>query len=108
MTECTNNMTAPYLLLSILTIVLYPGQCMDVHVCRYYNLPICLAMVVTGLVAAFPAFREFYTRDGILSFIGKNTLVMWALLRVISCLECTDVSIVLNRWMPLLVGKTGR
>lgn len=128
--------TVVYLLLGILTLVQYPGLCMDVHVCRYYNLPICLVMIVTGIVAVFLAFRRFYTREGILSFIGKNTLVfymvgsqckgvtlailkklgivlpknpfIWALLCLIICLECTAASIILNRWMPELVGKTRR
>lgn len=130
--ECT----AVYLLLGIFTLLEYPGQCMDAHVCRYYDLPICLAMIVTGLLAVFLAFRKFYTREGILSFIGKNTLVfymvgsqckaatlailkrlgiilpknpfVWAVVCLIICLECAVISIILNRWMPVLVGKSGR
>lgn len=128
--------TVIYLLLGSLTLVQYPGQCMDVHVCRYYNLPICLAMIVTGLLAVFLAFRRFYTREGILSFIGKNTLVFymvgsqckavtlailkrlgfilpknpfaWAIVCLIICLECAVVSIILNRWASVLVGKSGK
>ena len=96
--------TILYLILGVLTLVLYPGQCMDVHVCRYYSLPICLGMIVTGLIAVFLAFRKFYIRDGILSFIGKNTLVFYPQSRI----SCTQIhrnfekSILNSAEMPIL------
>lgn len=122
-----------YLILGIATLIFYPHQCMDVHVSRYYNLPICMGMIITGLTAVFILFRKYYKKDGVLSFVGQNTLVfymlgaqcksatisiltklhfplaknpfVWFLLLLLVCVECAVLSCIMNRVCPLFVGK---
>ena len=122
-----------YILLGCITLRLYPGKCMDVHVSRYYNIPICLSMILIGLILVFALFRRYYIRDGILSFIGKNTLVFymigsmckaatlkaikvfgvelpgnalsWLALLIVICIECALISVFLNKVFPIAVGK---
>lgn len=42
-----------YLLLGILTLILYPGQNLDVHTNKYYNLLICGLMIILGILLLF-------------------------------------------------------
>ena len=122
-----------YILLGCITLRFYPEKCMDVHLSRYYNIPICLSMILIGIILIFALFRRYYKRDGILSFIGKNTLVfymigsmcktatlrvikafgiilprnalVWLALLILICIECTLISLFLNIVFPISVGK---
>ena len=125
-----------FVLLGILSSHFYPGKTMDVHVSRYYNYWICILMILSGLLFVFLVFKRYYMKEGILSFIGKNTLVFyligaqakavtlkiikilvpaipenqigWCFVCILICFECAIVSIILNHFAPELVGKKQR
>lgn len=42
-----------YFALGVLSLVLYPGEVMDVHLCKYYNHAICQLMIWTGICTLF-------------------------------------------------------
>lgn len=68
-----------YVAFGVLSIFLFPGQNLDVHKGDYYNLPICLIMVILGCFLLFEIGKRLDFKNGILSFIGRNTLVYYML-----------------------------
>ena len=67
-----------YIALACVSHALYPGKSIDVHLNRYYSLPICLAMVVVGNAALFTAFGGHLKRiPRAVSWFGQNTLVIY-------------------------------
>lgn len=124
--------TAVYILLAVLTMRLYPGHCLDVHLCRYYNIPLCGAMIWIGIyVLAVLISRRITYHPRLLSLIGQHTLVIYLmhqyLLRVFEkgffilhipfnkftnvfltlfvCLAGAAISLAINRFVPELMGK---
>lgn len=66
-----------YFALCFSAMIVYPGECMDVHLHRYYNLPMCLVMIVIGCAAAFISFERITRFPSSILFIGCNTIVYY-------------------------------
>lgn len=122
-----------YICLCFLSNIIFPGQMLDVHLNRYYNLPYCLLLVYLGLFILFTAGSKSDFRSWIMSFIGQNTLVLYiwhilafhllihgvsflgwqmpyngwtAIIKVVwACLICGVCAVILNRYLPFAVGK---
>lgn len=122
-----------YILLCCVSILIFPGQTMDVHACRYYNMPFCLLLVFLGCLLLFTTGAKTNYSSWIMSFIGQNTLVFyiwhiiviailvkglsfvgwqisnnwWTVLIYVAwaCIICGLSAILLNRYLPFAVGK---
>ena len=122
-----------YFLLIFLSLFLFPKSSIDVHLCRYYNYPLCFALIIIGLVVSFTASAKSDFSNRLLSMIGQNTLVLYiwhgsiiwvlnffmdyykirmgslwldALVKTICIVAiCVILSSYLNRYVPELVGK---
>lgn len=122
-----------YILLCFISCMLFPGQSLDVHHNKYYNLPYCLLLIYLGLFVLFIAGAKSDFRSWIMSFIGQNTLVLYiwhilvihilihgvsflgwqmpfdwwtATMKVVwACLICGICAVILNRYLPFAVGK---
>ena len=122
-----------YIGLCFLSMVIFPGQTLNVNANRYYNIPYCLLLIFLGCFILFIAGAKADFHSMIMSFIGQNTLVLYiwhilviavlvkglsllgwtmpvnwwtALICVIwACLICGILAILLNRYLPFVVGK---
>ena len=122
-----------YICLCFLSNIIFPGQILDVHLNKYYNLPYCLILIYLGLFILFTAGAKSDFRSWIMSFIGQNTLVLYiwhilvfhmlihgasflgwqmpfngwtAIIKVVwACLICGLGAVILNRYLPFAVGK---
>lgn len=125
-----------YISLGTASLFLYPGEVLDVHTNYYYNLPICIVMILSGCVLMFIFARKFELKSRTVAFIGRNTLVFymlnayalkviykifevtninlpenqisWLIMVVLICIICTGIAIFINRFMPICVGKKAR
>ena len=68
-----------YVLVGLMSILLFPEQNLDVHKGGYYNIPICAIMVIFGCVLLFGFAKRFDFNNRGLCFIGRNTLVYYML-----------------------------
>ena len=68
-----------YIGFGVLTLILYPGQSMDIHMNQYYNYAICLVMTAVGLVLVFSVFKKIGSFPKAMLFLGKNTLTVFML-----------------------------
>lgn len=123
-----------YLILGIITLLFFHGQCLDVHHNRYYNIPICAMMIIIGCIILFIMFRELNISSKWLVFIGQNTMVIYLvhmrsfklynmicgnfkfdielplplqglLITVFACITCCILACFLNKYLPEIVGK---
>ena len=122
-----------YIALCSLSIALFPGRTLDVHLNQYFNIPYCFLLVFLGCIVLFTAASKAEIKSSFMSFIGQNTLVLYIwhayaiaiLIKVISfagwtmpfnwwtalimvlwaCLVCGICAILLNRYLPFFVGK---
>ena len=126
---------AVYIALGILSLVIYPGQVMDVHLNEYYSHAICQLMIWIGIGILFvlaAAVIKKYPKWWVL--IGQNTLVIYLfhsfvvragvkafsivhlpvnritniLLTAIVTAVCLSISLLINRFLPELMGKKRR
>lgn len=123
-----------YIALGILSLVLYPGQVMDVHLNEYYSHVICQLMIWIGIgtLFALAAVIKKYPKWWVM--IGQNTLVIYLfhsfavragvkafnvihlpvnrmtniLLTAIATAVCLSISLLINRFLPELMGKKRR
>lgn len=71
---------ALYAALAFASAKLYPGSIMDVHLNRYYSVPLCLGMIASGCLALMLLFdRYVYRAPRWAAFFGRNTLVIYLL-----------------------------
>lgn len=122
-----------YFCLGLLSIIVFPGECLDVHKGIYYNLPICVLMVLDGCTILFSFAKRYQFHSKMLEFIGRNTLVyyIWAnytpsiydmLIKRIAlsisntylsalvetmftCSVCAVLAIIFTKYFPETVGK---
>lgn len=122
-----------YFIIEIISILLFPNQSLDVHHNYYYNFPICLSLIIIGVLLLFTVFSKLNVGSRLLSFIGQNTLVfyMWhgyayrlhdffmkrigvstipiwfdGIIKVIvACLVCGVFAMIINHFFPVIVGK---
>lgn len=64
-----------------LSLLLFPGETMDVHLSRYYSLPLCAALIVSGLLILFFAAESVGHFPRWICCIGENTLLIYLLHR---------------------------
>lgn len=131
--ELIGGLFIVYIGLCCLSMALFPGKTLDVHLNQYYNIPFCLLLVVLGCIGLFTAASKAEIKASLMSFIGQNTLVLYIwhayaiaiLIKVLSfagwmmpfnrwtalimvlwaCLVCGICAILLNRYLPFFVGK---
>lgn len=122
-----------YVGIGIYSMYAFPKECLSAHENRYYNIPICFSMIVIGCIVCFAIFKKFNISNKQLVFIGQNTLTYYAfnkyirspiivifglmgitfplnwwtgiLLTVVCCIICWPISLLLNKFFPLAVGK---
>ena len=121
-----------YFALGLISVFAYKEMCMDVHKNSYYSWLICIPMIILGCVSCFSIAPKIEKHPKLLTFIGRNTLVFYifhydtiypfeqlsnkigialsgwsgVIVKFVwSLLICTIIAIVLNRYMPQLVGK---
>ena len=118
--------------LIICNLMLYPGQSMDVHLCRYHNYFLCAGLIFFSLLFLFvnaPAVEYIFRW---IPFVGKNTLVFYifhyyvravfikgmkmigiplpenvigyAALFLFVCAVLSVLSLMINRWVPFIAG----
>lgn len=113
--------------------LLYPNQCIDVHLNRYFNLPICFILIVLGVTSCFTLFLKFNISSKLFIDIGQNTLILyifhgwvitfsWMVLSefgldvkhvwikgllstLFAVLGCGILSFFVNKYCPVIVGK---
>ena len=123
-------MAGVYIGLGVLSMRLYPGKCLDVHTVSYYDLILCLAMIISGNLALFLASPKLEGK--LLPCIGRHTLMIYIwgsyasvlciylmkyvglalpaylnafVVTVFSVAICTLLSIMANRYAPWIVGS---
>lgn len=122
-----------FIILGIVSIIFYPGLNLDVHTGQYYNPAISLSMIIIGCVSIFSIAKRYDWRCKVLEFVGRNSLIfyIWAgyglavygivsgklgfvignpiiealIQTVVICAVCTVASILINRFLPEIVGK---
>jgi fucose 4-O-acetylase-like acetyltransferase len=125
--------TVIYLVIGILSLVLYPGQCLDVHLCIYYNVFLCLLMILVGNITLTILIRNKIKKyPGWLTKIGQNTPIIYRLhgylsrtvikvfniihipvnwvtsifLTFVVCSAGMEISALIHRFLPELMGKS--
>ena len=127
---------ALYCAIGYISTILYPGANIDVHTGIYYNYFISFAMIIIGCFSLFAIAKRIPFKNVILVFIGQNTLIyyIWgnypiSLFNFLSsrlgvsihnvylnafartvfvCCVCAVASILINRFIPEIVGKKRR
>lgn len=122
-----------YIGLCLISMVIFSGKTLDVHLCQYYNIPYCFLLIFLSCFLLFTASNKSNFKSSIMSFIGQNTLVLYiwhfylievlvkgasvfgwvmpvnwwtALIKVVwVCLTGGFCAIVLNHYLPFAVGK---
>ena len=122
-----------YLGLGILSYFVFPNRSLDVHMNEYYNLPLCITMIVLGNLLLFSVFNKANIKNRVLEFLGQNTLLyyVWhgyaiAFLSLVlsycditleinwwtaiiktfwACLVCGVCAMIVNKYLPWVVGK---
>lgn len=68
---------AGYMLLAIVSMLLFPGKALDVNNNIYYNIPMCIALITLGCITLFALAPKIKWYPRSLVFIGQNTLVLY-------------------------------
>ncbi len=111
----------------------FPGQSLDVHLSRYYSIPLCAVLIAAGLITVMAAADKVNRFPAFLCYIGKNTLIIyllhgyvrtafsrglsmlrWSLPKglpghviefVAVMLVTAACAMIVNRWFPFLLGR---
>lgn len=129
------GLAAVYLAMGFISMRLWPGRAIDVHLNRYVCLPYTLAMIAAGCLALFMAFERAGRIPRAVVRLGQNTLLTYMLhsyvlavlkrvyrwvgaplpdvpaamlLALLACAACVLISVPINRWLPELVGLRRR
>ena len=112
---------------------IFPSTWIDMSRVDYYNIPFCLFLSYLGVLCLFTATSKADFKSWVLSFIGQNTLVIYiwsggavailvalaarlgwnipvndwtALMKAVyACIVCGLCSVILERFVPWVVGK---
>ncbi len=115
------------------SMIYYPGRCLDVHVSRYYSIPLCAVLIASGLITLMTAADKTGRFPSWLCYIGKNTLIIYllhgyvrsALRKGLSMIHWSipdslpgyaaefaavmlitvACAMIVNRWFPFLLGR---
>lgn len=124
---------ALYMIMTVVSLILYPGQYMDIHLNQYYNIPLCMAMILVGCFTAFMLAGRIRRMPRALVYLGQNTFVcymlhnmvfmLWAKLfsmmnvappsgwiaaaakACFACIVCCIIAAFINRFIPEAAGK---
>lgn len=124
---------AGYIGLCIIGMLLFPGEVIDVHNNRYFNIPFCMVQIILGCLLLFTAASKANFKSKTMSIIGQNTLVIYcwhsyafliltvglsivgfelqinwftALVKLLwATVVCSVLALLLNRFLPEVVGK---
>lgn len=121
-----------YVLSIIITLVFYPEKNLDIHVARFYNIPLCLILIFTCLLFFFTFSRFVQNYASWFTVVGRHTLVVYIwhpyavslvsgvilassftlpsfttlfLKVVLSCTICTILSVLIGRYAPIVTGN---
>ena len=123
-----------YLFIGICVLFFFPGQCLDVHLNEYFNIPICGIMIIFGCVTLFTLFKQSNFSPNWLVYIGQNTLVIYilhgyAIALFVNSMQflhlsdqqllplmgitktifgislCCVIAFIINKYFPFIVGK---
>ena len=123
-----------YFSLVLISMFLFPGSIIDVHNILYFNIPICVLMILSGCLTLFLLFKQINICSGWLVFIGQNTLIIYivhglcinlfsyfvspcflelniplpifALFQTAAaCVVCCILALFINSYFPELIGK---
>lgn len=122
-----------YVILIIISSIVFPKMSLDVHLCQYYNYPYCFLLIIIGIFVLFTAAAKSNISNRTLSVIGQNTLILYiwhsqaiwmlentivflktnvlniwirAFLKTIwAIITCNILAHFINRFVPEIVGK---
>ena len=124
--------SAVYIALGVLSVIIYPGEVLDVHLNKYYNYVFCQLMIWIGIGILFVfASKHIQKYPKWWVLIGQNTLVIYLLhsfvvkagikafsllhlpvnrmtnilLTVIVISVCLRISLLIKKFIPVLMGK---
>lgn len=134
--EIVSLLAIAYVGLAVISIIVFPGQYIDVHRNMYPNIPLYLALIIVGVLTLFTLAKKANIRFKIAAIIGQNTLVIYSMhsfglsivtkvmsffgialtqnwliaviLTASSILLCCIGAIVLNNLLPEAVGRRRR
>ncbi len=97
---------ATYFIAGILSIVFYPGQCLDVHLDRYYNIALCGIMIIIGIYTLFSLSKLLKKQPKAFVIVGRNTFVIYLLeskVRALATTLLTYINVKLNKLSAVFV-----
>lgn len=122
-----------YFGLAALSMVVFPGQHIDVNRNMYPNIPLYFALITIGIFLMFWVVKKINVKYRLLVFIGQNTLIIYSmhslgffvikgvlsklninlpsnwlfaiLLSIISISLCGVGALFVNKFLPEIVGK---
>ena len=122
-----------YISLAVISLRIWPKYNLDVHRSFYYNYAYCFAMIIIGCTGCFIAAHKLSGKvPKIIGFLGQNTLVYYllnsvnskafvaglskagiqlsapmktAVIMAVVYVMCGIEALVLNRFLPVIVGK---
>lgn len=122
-----------YICMCVFGMRFFPDEVIDVHNNRYFNIPFCLLQIILGCLLLFTIASKANFKSKIMSIIGQNTLVIYcwhsyafliltvglsivgfelqvnwfaALVKMLwATIVCSVLALLLNRFLPEMVGK---
>ncbi len=121
-----------YICFVIFTIVVFPGEYFDLNRNMYYSIPVVFSMIITGNFALIQIAKRCKT-IGVLAYIGRNSLVYyamqsmcsfvaktlfdmanihieakaleWSIIFLITAIGCAICAELINRFAPFATGR---
>lgn len=118
--------------LCLFSMYVFPHRTIDVHVGRYYNIPLCMLLIYVGCFTIFIAAKKSLMNVPAFNYIGQNTLLLYiwhpyvfqpliiiatcfhvtmtgwgvsfvkAVIAIVVCMICSKY---VNKYIPFIVGK---
>lgn len=120
-----------FCVLITLSIRWFPGQTIDIHTGKYYNVPFCIVLIFNSLLLLFMTASRYNLRFRWINFVGRNTLIFyivhyhartlirWVLNKfdvitntlpayigifVIICALMSFTALIIRKWFPFVLG----
>lgn len=123
-----------YILLAVLSLIIFPTEYMDFNMNWYPNIPYYVLFIAVGVIMMFLVAKKTNLRWKPLVFVGQNTLFVYAMhwlgfiqtksllavfgltlpsnwlgaiiLTICSLIWCSIIAVVINKFLPFAVGKS--